>query len=165
MTAMDQVKQGLHQVWSNVREGWQRLYHQAAGAMTRFRPGRHTGELSLPTEAWRSVGWGVLAAEVYDDDEHVIVEVEAPGMKRDDIDIEVVGNYLVIRGEKRYDKERKHGRYQVVERAYGEFERILPLPADVDASQAKAKYKRGVLKVELPKTSATQRKRVSVKAA
>ncbi len=162
MTALHQLRQGLQEVWGSVREGWQRLYQRAAGAMTRFTPGRKTGELVTVDMADRSAGWGVLAAEVYDDDDSVIVRVEVPGLKKGDFDIEVVDDYLVVRGEKRYASERNEGRYHITECAYGVFERAIPLPAEVDPAGAKARYKRGVLKVTLPKTAQSRRKRITV---
>jgi HSP20 family protein len=162
MSALHQLKQGLNEVWGSVREGWERLYQRAAGAITRYTPGKKTGELANVEMADRSAGWGVLAAEVYDDDNAVTVRLEAPGMKKGDFDIEVVDDYLVVRGEKRYEKERKEGRFHVTECADGVFERAVPLPAEVDVSKAKARDKRGVLSVTLPKTTASRRRRITV---
>ena len=162
MSALHQLRQGLNEVWSSVREGWQRLYQRAAGAMTRFRPGSKTQDLALPEMADRSVGWGVLAAEVRDDDDSVLVRLEMPGMKKSDFDVEVVDGYLVVRGEKRYAKERTAGRYHLTECAYGVFERAIPLPEEVDPAGAKAKYKRGVLQVQLPKRAESRRRRITV---
>ena len=162
MSALHQLKQGLNEVWGSVREGWERLYQRAAGAITRYTPSKKSGELARMEMDDRSAGWGVLAAEVHDDDNAVTVRLEAPGMKKGDFDIEVVGDYLVVRGEKRYEKERKEGRFHVTECAYGVFERAVPLPAEVDVAKAKARYKRGVLHVMLPKTTASRRRRITV---
>ncbi len=162
MSALHQLKQGLNEAWGSISEGWQRLYQRAAGAITRYRPGKKTGELANVGTPGRNAGWGVLAAEVYDDDNAVTVRLEAPGMKKGDFDIEVVGDFLVVRGEKRYEKQHDDGQFHVTECAYGVFERAIPLPAEVDPAQAKARYKRGVLRVVLPKTAASRRKRISV---
>ena len=164
MSALEQLRQGLNEVWGSAREGWQRLYQRAAGAMTRFRPGSKTGDLALPGMADRSVGWGVLAAEVRDDDDAVLVRLEVPGMKKGDFEVEVVDDYLIVRGEKRYAKERDSGRYHLAECAYGVFERAIPLPAEVDPAGAKAKYKRGVLQVKLPKRAESRRRRIAVQS-
>uniref|UniRef100_UPI003AF58DBF Hsp20/alpha crystallin family protein n=1 Tax=Thiolapillus sp. TaxID=2017437 RepID=UPI003AF58DBF len=77
--------------------------------------------------------------------------------------IEVVENYLVIRGQKNIEREHTDGRYHILECAYGSFERALPLPDDVIADEARASYKRGVLRIELPKSSAARRHRINVK--
>ncbi|MCB1674950.1 MAG: Hsp20/alpha crystallin family protein [Halioglobus sp.] len=111
----------------------------------------------------RSAGWGVLAAEVFDDDDHILVRLEAPGLEKSDFDLEVLDNYLVVRGEKQIERERTAGRYHVTECAYGRFERAIPLPEDVESAKAMASYKNGVLRVELPKSAHTRRKRVAVK--
>ena len=92
----------------------------------------------------------------------VVVRLEAPGMEGADFDIEVVENYLVIRGQKNIERERTDGRYHILECAYGSFERALPLPEDVVADKAKASYKRGVLRVELPKSAAARHRRIDV---
>ncbi|WP_456373393.1 Hsp20/alpha crystallin family protein [Thiolapillus sp.] len=159
MSTLQQIKSGMSQAWDTLVDGWQQYYRRAANALTRFRHGDTEDEREL---ARRSSGWGVLAAEVYDDDDKVVVRVEAPGMNAEDFDIEVVENYLVIRGQKSIRKEHGTGRYHVLECAYGSFERALPLPEDVLADQASASYKRGVLRIELPKSSSARRRRIDV---
>jgi HSP20 family protein len=76
----------------------------------------------------------------------------------DELDVEVQGDALVIRGEKRFEREDTEGRYRVLQCAYGTFRRVVPLPAAVLSDQAKAAYKNGVLRVELPKDADTLRK-------
>ncbi len=93
----------------------------------------------------------MLAAEVFADDSRVVVRMEIPGMKRSDLDIEVMDDLLVVRGRKRMERETSHGRYHVLECAYGSFERAIPLPARVDENRARARYRKGVLRIELPK--------------
>ncbi|BAO44192.1 Hsp20/alpha crystallin family protein [Thiolapillus brandeum] len=159
MSTLQQIKSGISQAWDTLLDGWQQLYRRAANAITRFRHGEAADEQEL---ALRSSGWGVLAAEVYDDDDKVVVRVEAPGMEGKDFDIEVLENYLVIRGQKNIQKEHSKGRYHVLECAYGSFERALPLPEEVIADEARASYKRGVLRIELPKSSSARRRRIDV---
>ncbi len=152
MATLQQLRQGLGEMWSSVVEGWQRLTERAASAVTRFSlPSRDRDDDLLPELRQRSVGWGVLAAEVFDDDSRVVVRMEVPGMKRGDLEVEVMDDLLVVRGSKRMERESSHGRYHVLECAYGRFERAIPLPARVDENGARAKYRRGVLRIELPK--------------
>ncbi len=159
MATVTQLRQGLGQVWDSVVEGWNSLTRKASSAITRFSlPGKaekDADKQELVETRQRNVGWGVLAAEVFDDSKQIVVRIETPGMKRNDFDIEVMDDILIIRGEKRTEREATHGRYHVVECAYGRFERAIPLPAPVDRSRAKAKYRKGVLRIELPKLKET----------
>ncbi|WP_457573979.1 Hsp20/alpha crystallin family protein [Desulfolithobacter sp.] len=155
MATLTQIRQGLGQVWDSVVEGWRTLTRRASSAITRFSlPGkaaRDSDEMALVEAGRRSVGWGVLAAEVFDDSDRVVVRVEAPGMKRSDFDIEVLDDILLIRGEKKIERESTVGQYHLVECAYGSFERAIPLPVPVKPAKAKARYRKGVLRIELPK--------------
>jgi HSP20 family protein len=155
MATLTQLRQGLGQVWDNVVEGWNSLTRRATNAITRFSLPGKAGKNDTPQELMesgqRSIGWGVLAAEVFDSPAKVIIRIEAPGMKRSDFDIEVVDDIVIIRGNKKIERESDTGRYHVVECAYGLFERAIALPAPVNLEKAKAKYRRGVLKIELPK--------------
>jgi len=164
MATFQQLREGVANAWDTVAEGWRHLYRRAAGAITRFIP--HKGKEKSPEESQeirvRSSGWGVLAAEVFDDDDRVVVRLEAPGMEREDFDIEVLDDTLIIRGEKRLSRERTEGRYHIVECAYGSFERAIPLPAEVEPEGATARYRKGVLRIELPKTAAQRRHHIEV---
>ena len=167
MSTLQQVKEGLNEAWESLADGWQRLYRRASGAITRFTPGhgrgaddtRGTSDLAL-----RSAGWGVLTAEVFDDDERIVVRLEAPGLDGEDFDIQVHDDYLVVSGEKHIEREANRGRYHVTECAYGRFERAVPLPAEVQSDAATATYKKGVLRVELPKAPTHRRRGINVVA-
>jgi len=88
--------------------------------------------------------------------------LEAPGMNSEDFDIRVDGQILSISGKRSYANERKDGYYHITERAYGSFQRSIPLPCDVNEEQAKATYKRGVLEVSLPKAVEVQPRRITI---
>jgi HSP20 family protein len=166
MATLQQISEGLGEAWSNLMDGWRRLYQRAAGAITRFKPDYKTSTgLATRDEqeiAVRSSGWGVLACEVFDDDDRVVVRLEAPGMEKGDFELNVVDDCLVVRGEKQMARERTEGGYHVSECAYGSFERAIPLPDEVEAARASARYARGVLRVELPKTAPRRRRRMTV---
>jgi HSP20 family protein len=159
------LREGLNEAWDTLVDGWQRLYRRAAGAITRFTPGKKAreDEQGVGQEiAVRSAGWGVLAAEVFDDDDQIVVRLEAPGLDKSDFDLEVLDNYLVVRGEKQIERERTEGCYHVTECAYGRFERAIPLPQEVDSGKARANYKNGVLRIELPKVASRRRRTITV---
>lgn len=166
MSTIHQLREGLNEAWDTLIDGWQRLYRRAAGAITRFNPGgkdlRREDAGKGQDIAVRSAGWGVLAAEVYDNDDAVIVRLEVPGMEKGDFNLEVLDNYLVVRGEKQVERERTNDRYHVTECAYGQFERAIPLPEEVEDSKAQATYNHGVLRVELPKAESRRRRTIKV---
>jgi HSP20 family protein len=161
MSTLQQFREGLSEAWDTLLEGWQKLYRHAAGAITRFTPGNQ-GDTDAGAIALRSTGWGVLASEVYDDDDQIVVRLEAPGMQKDDFDLHVTKDYLVVSGRKQMEQERTKGRYHIVECAYGSFERAIPLPDEVESDKASASYRRGILRVELPKSARHNRKRIRV---
>jgi HSP20 family protein len=90
------------------------------------------------------------------------IRLEIPGMNADDFEIQVRGRSLTVAGEKRVEREENQGRYHIMERAYGRFERSVPLPSEVDEGGAQANYKNGVLTVTLPKTKETLERRIRV---
>ena len=90
----------------------------------------------------------------------VEVTAEIPGMEKKDIDISLDGDLLVIKGEKRQEKEEKGRSYHRVERRFGSFSRMVRLPYDVKDEKIDATYKNGILKVTLPKAQ-TEAKKVT----
>ena len=109
MSSFEQLRQGLNRTWDQVTEGWRQLRERTADAITHFNP-IHRQESS--TETHDSViersgaRWGVLAADVLDDNDNVIVKLEIPGLDAENFDIQVVEKYLVVRGEKRAPRGR-----------------------------------------------------------
>ena len=91
------------------------------------------------------------------------VSVEMPGLKRDNIDIDVENNVLTIRGEKREERqEGQEGKYHIAERRYGTLARSFVLPRDVDAESIQARFEDGVLSVTIPKSERARRRRIEV---
>ncbi|HJV86705.1 MAG TPA: Hsp20/alpha crystallin family protein [Noviherbaspirillum sp.] len=163
----DEIKQGWSSFWDSVAEGWQHLRQSASSAITRFKPSTQT---NLPAKSdiddaffIPSMGWSMLGGDVFEDDKRIVVRIEVPGLDKNDIDIEVSGNSLVVRGEKRFEREDTEGRYRVLQCAYGSFERLVPLNTAVKADQAKASYRNGVLRVELPKVEEVKPNRLTVR--
>ena len=169
MSTLQQFREGLSEAWGTLLEGWQKLYRHAAGAITRFTPGNQTRSDSDLQEAraiaLRSTGWGVLASEVFDEYHRIVVRHESPGMQKDDFDLHIMEGYLVVSGRKQIEQERTEGRYHVVECAYGSFERVIPLPDEVETDKVSASYRRGILRVELPKSTHRRRKKIKVNVA
>lgn len=127
-----------------------------------------TGNLkpSLLSETW-AAGKVVPSLDVVDEDKAFRVTVELPGMTDKDVAVTVDDRTLTIRGEKKEEKEKKEKDVFRRERAYGSFRRTIDLPAGVDAAKIEAKFKDGVLTIDLPKTKEAQErvKQIPVKAA
>lgn len=102
------------------------------------------------------------AMDVYDSKDNIIVKVDIPGMKKEDIDVSVHGKTLVIKGEKKEARDVKEEGYVRTERFYGSFNRAVTLPAAVDATKVQAGYKNGVLELTLPKKEESKPKQLKV---
>lgn len=161
MKAISDIQHGLENAWGSLAQGWQHLSSKAERALTRFKPLKKTAEEgdTLPVE---TPDWGLLAGEVFEDENEIVVRIEAPGLERDDFDLEVRGDRLVVRGEKRFRRESREGGYHLMECAYGSFHRAIPLPAPVRAGQARASYRNGVLRIKLPKAEGAGSRRVDI---
>ena len=94
-----------------------------------------------------------------------VLAVELPGLTREDVDLTIDGDALVICGHKAEETDDASATYRVSERRYGRFERSFPLPPDVDRSRIEAQFKDGVLKVTLPKNpaAATPKSRIEIR--
>lgn len=98
----------------------------------------------------------VPSVDVLDKGKEVLVSAELPGLEEKDIDVTVDENSLTIRGVKQDENKEERKGYYRMERTYGSFHRTVPLPAAVDRDKVKAAFKKGVLKITLPKSSAHQ---------
>ncbi len=102
------------------------------------------------------------AMDVSENEHAVFVKAELPGMTEKDIDVNILGNTLTIKGEKRKEEEKKEQSYYRLERIYGSFQRAITLPTTVDASKCKASFKNGVLEIEMPKKEEAKPKQIKV---
>lgn len=103
------------------------------------------------------------AIDVAENDDEIIVTAELPGLEPSDFRVEAVGERLILTGEKKASREERDRDRYYSECGYGYFQRIVPLPCEVDTGGAKARYKNGVLRVTLPKSESAKRRRVRVK--
>lgn len=108
----------------------------------------------------------VPAVEMTETQKTYKLSVEVPGMEAPDIDMHVDGNMLVISGEKKEEREDEEKGYSYSERSYGAFERRLDLPAGADAQNIKARVRKGVLQITIPKDRNTiDKKRIKIDGA
>lgn len=107
--------------------------------------------------AWHPV------VDIVDKGEEILLEAELPGMKKEEIHIEVENNVLTLRGEKKREEKVEKGEFFRTERSYGAFSRSFTLPATVNAEKIVAEFHEGVLKVKLPKVEAAKPKEIEIK--
>jgi HSP20 family protein len=100
--------------------------------------------------------------DVKSDDDQIVVNVELPGMKKADIDIDLTGDTLTVRGERKFEDEANKDKYVRIESVYGAFQRSFTLGVPVKADQIKASYKEGILEITIPKADEIKPKKVEV---
>lgn len=136
-----------------------------------FRGGGRHFLATTPGESTLFTPW--LETEVMpridetEDDNAFYVQVELPGMDREDVDVTLSNGLLTIRGEKKREREEKGRDFYRKERSFGTFRRTLPIPAEVDEKGIEASFRKGVLYIELPKSEKARKeiKHIDVKAA
>ena len=112
----------------------------------------------LPTRTWAP------AVDIFEDREEIVVKAELPGLKQQDIDIELTGDTLTLKGERRFEDTQRRDNYVRVERAYGHFQRSFTIGVPVQHDAVKASYRDGLLEIHLPKSEETKPKKVQVTA-
>ena len=103
-----------------------------------------------------------MAVDVYEDGPDLVAEMNAPGLKAEDIDVEVEDNYLRISGQREEVQEKKEKSHYQKEIHRGSFDRMVALPDMVDQEQVTATYSEGVLTVRMPKRAQLEDKKVKV---
>ncbi|MGE5251740.1 MAG: Hsp20/alpha crystallin family protein [Bacteroidota bacterium] len=126
-------------------------------AMDRLFDDAFTRPLSLSGQP------GVPAIDMYQTNDEVVVKAAIPGFKAEDVQINVTGDVLSIRGEMRQEQETGEKAWQMREQRWGAFERSVALPTQVVAGSAKAEFEDGMLTITLPKAEESRPKTISIK--
>jgi HSP20 family protein len=116
-------------------------------------------EKAMSTTAWNP------SVDIFENDSDIVVKVEVPGMNAKDFDLRIENNVLMVKGERKFEKETKEENYHRVEREYGSFSRSFALPTAVKEDQVTAEYKDGILKIVLPKKEEVKPKSIKIEAA
>jgi HSP20 family protein len=121
-----------------------------------------------PFAAWLNPNGPVVeawmpAVDVMEEKNNILVKAELPGMKREEFEVYMDGENLIIAGERKTESEEKAAGAYRSERYFGSFHRSIPLPSAVDANKIEAVYKDGILTITCPKTEEAKRKRIEVK--
>ena len=117
---------------------------------------------SMP--ATGQTGWGMPMIDMYQTEDEIVVKATLPGLDPDDLDIQITGDLLTLRGEVKADVVEEGAKYHLREHRYQSFSRSLNLPAQVVADKASAEMKNGVLTLAIPKAEEAKPKVISVKA-
>ena len=114
-------------------------------------------------ERWPSAGADFTPSfDVKETKDSYVVEVDLPGVKEEDVEIQLTGNVLQISGRREDERREEGDQWFVSERSYGQFTRSFSLPEGADAEHVKADMKSGVLTVQIPKRPEVQPKRISL---
>ena len=130
-------------------EGWRELLSRSNSALTQFAaPAKQDGGLG----SQEHLQWSLLAAETWETALTVIIRIEIPGVTKEEVRVEIIDNALRIRGARHSGEEQGGRLYHLMERAYGSFERTVPLPDGIDAKRFEVSYQDGVITVIVQKT-------------
>jgi HSP20 family protein len=111
----------------------------------------------------RDGGWSAPAVDMYQTDDEVVVKVALPGFKADEVQINVTGDVLSLRGELKREQEDKDKAWHIREHRWSSFERSVALPTQVKPDGANADFENGILTISLPKAEEVKPKTISVK--
>ena len=113
--------------------------------------------------------WGVApaplpAADVYETEKELVVELDVPGYEEKELALEVTDHVLTITGERKLEKEEKEKSFYLHERLEKHFERRFSLPAEVDTARIDARFHTGVLEVHVPKIEQAKARKIEITA-
>ncbi|MDI6744424.1 MAG: Hsp20/alpha crystallin family protein [Thermodesulfovibrionales bacterium] len=100
--------------------------------------------------------------DIYEEAGDVVIKADLPGMKKENIDVNISGDTVTISGEKKKEEKVEKKNYYSIERSYGSFKRTFRMPAEVQADKAKANFKDGVLELRVPRTEEAKKKEKKV---
>ena len=108
--------------------------------------------------------WSSPAIDMYQTDNNIVVKAAMPGIKADEVQINVTGDILTIKGEVKHEEEKNDRSWHLREQRWGAFERSVRLPTGVVADKANADFDNGILTITLPKSEEMKPKTINVKA-
>lgn len=130
-----------------LRDRMNRLFEDMSGSKE---------EKDLMTRAWAP------SVDIYENENEVVLCAEIPGVEEKDVEIKVEDNNLIIKGERKFEKEAKEENYHRIERSYGSFFRSFALPSYIDQDKIEAEHENGVLRVRMPKKAELKPRTVKI---
>jgi HSP20 family protein len=125
---------------------------------------REPFDVGLP-EAWPAAFGRGVRMDLAETEKEVVITAELPGVDPKDVEINVTGNMLTVRGEKKAEKEEKKRDYHFIERSHGSFHRSVQLPSSANPEKVDAEFKNGVLTISLEKRPEARSKKIKVREA
>jgi HSP20 family protein len=121
-------------------------------------------DFAQPNVEQESLAMGnfIPPVDVYEDAQQLVLKLEVPGVKQEDLDVRLENQTLTVKGERKIEKEEKEENFHRIERRFGSFTRTFTLPQTVDTGAVKANYENGVLAISLAKKEAAKPKQVKV---
>ncbi|HXQ33148.1 MAG TPA: Hsp20/alpha crystallin family protein [Anaerolineales bacterium] len=107
-------------------------------------------------------GWSAPAIDMYQTDDEIVVKASLPGIKADEVQINITGDVLTLKGEVKHEEESKNKAWHIREQRWGSFQRLVALPTNVVADKAKAEFENGILTVTLPKAEEVKPKTITI---
>ncbi len=104
------------------------------------------------------------AVDVYEDAQKVVVKLEVPGIRQEDLSVRLENQILTVKGERKFENEDKKANFHRIERSYGSFTRTFTVPQTVDTESVKANYDAGVLTISLAKKAEAKPKQIAIEA-
>ncbi|MGA2958865.1 MAG: Hsp20/alpha crystallin family protein [Thermodesulfobacteriota bacterium] len=141
--------------WDPFRE-MSSLQERMNRLMSDFRTRSPFGEEEMAQGSW------IPAVDIYETKESIVLNVELPGVTKEDIALEVKDSTLTIKGEKKLEKNVTEENFHRMERSYGSFTRAFTLPSTVQQDKVKAKFRDGILEIMLPKAEEAKPKQIKV---
>ena len=108
--------------------------------------------------------WSVPAIDMFQTDDEIVVKAALPGIKADEVQINITGEVLTLKGEMKHEEDKKEKAWHIHEQRWGSFERSIVLPTDVVPDKAKAEFDNGILTIALPKAEEVKPKVINIKA-
>ncbi|MGB8984004.1 MAG: Hsp20/alpha crystallin family protein [Anaerolineales bacterium] len=112
----------------------------------------------------RDGGWSAPAIDMYQTDDEVVVKAALPGFKANQVQINVTGDMLTLKGNMQHEEEKKDKAWHIREQRWGTFERTVALPTAVVSDRASADFENGILTIKLPKAEEVKPRTINVKA-
>ncbi len=117
------------------------------------------------TQESLAAGNFVPAVDIYEDEHKLVLKLEVPGIKQEDIDVRLENQTLTVKGERKFEAEEKEENFHRIERRFGSFVRTFTLPQTIDNNSVTAKYDAGVLSIQLAKQEAAKPKQVKIEVS
>ncbi len=132
------------------------------GEMRRLLDAMFTGLGNTPARSEDRDGSWLPAVDVQETDGEIVLSFDLPGLREDEIEIQVQDNVLTVTGQREQKQEETRDGYRHIERRFGRFSRSFPLPPGVEEDRIKARYENGELEIRIPKPAERQARRVSI---